>query len=126
MTGLLFWLYLVNAVLLINHEIDSAYWKEWELFRLPGGIGGFLLLHFPLLFLILYGLVLLDRGTAAGLALSLVLSLGGLFAYSIHTYFIRKGREEFKTPVSQIILVATLIVSLVQGAVTILMLLGAG
>ena len=34
MFELLFWLYLVNAVLLITHEIDSAYWKEWELFKL--------------------------------------------------------------------------------------------
>jgi hypothetical protein len=39
----------MNAILLINHEIDSAYWKEWELFKLPGGIGGFLILHFPML-----------------------------------------------------------------------------
>jgi len=44
----LFWLYLINAILLINHEIDSAFWKEWELFKLPGGIGGFLILHFPI------------------------------------------------------------------------------
>ena len=51
----LFWLYLANAILLIIHEIDSAFWKEWELFKLPGGINGFLILHFPLLFLILYG-----------------------------------------------------------------------
>jgi hypothetical protein len=33
MADLLFWLYLVNSVLLINHEIDSAYWKEWDLFN---------------------------------------------------------------------------------------------
>jgi len=26
----LLWLYLANAVLLITHEIDSAYWKEWD------------------------------------------------------------------------------------------------
>jgi len=38
MADLLLWLYLANAVLLINHEIDSAYWKEWELFKLPGGM----------------------------------------------------------------------------------------
>jgi hypothetical protein len=43
MFELLLWLYLVNAVLLINHEIDSAYWKEWELFKLPGSISGFLI-----------------------------------------------------------------------------------
>jgi hypothetical protein len=34
MSDLIFWLYLTNAVLLINHEIDSAYWKEWEIFKL--------------------------------------------------------------------------------------------
>jgi len=33
----LFWIYLTNSVLLINQEIDSAYWKEWKLFGLPGG-----------------------------------------------------------------------------------------
>lgn len=26
------WLYLANATVLITHEIDSAYWHEWELF----------------------------------------------------------------------------------------------
>ena len=31
-------LYLVNASLLVTHEIDSAYWNEWELLHLPGGI----------------------------------------------------------------------------------------
>ena len=29
---LLFWTYLINAVILINHEIDSAYWQEWKFF----------------------------------------------------------------------------------------------
>ena len=31
MKDILFWLYLVNSVLLINHEIESAYWHEWKL-----------------------------------------------------------------------------------------------
>jgi len=57
MEKILFWIYLANAVLLISHEIDSAYWKEWDLFKLPGGITGFLIIHFPLLFFILYGLI---------------------------------------------------------------------
>ena len=67
MTDLLFWVYLINAVLLINHEIDSAYWKEWDLFKLPGGITGFLILHFPILFLILYGLILVFKQSLSGL-----------------------------------------------------------
>jgi len=125
MRDLLFWLYLINAVTLIVHEIDSAYWKEWELFRLPGGLAGFLLLHFPLLLPVLYGLVLVDRGVLAGLVLSLLLSLGGLFAFSIHTYFIRQGRQEFKTPVSLSILWGTLLVSLAQLGVTLAILASA-
>ena len=119
MLEVLFWIYLVNAIFLINHEIDSAYWKEWELFGIPGGIGGFLFLHFPMLFVILYGLVLLSRGSFAGLVISLIVSAGGVFAFYIHTYFIKKGREEFKTPMSMFILISTLAISIVQGLVTL-------
>ena len=123
MSEILFWIYLINAVLLINHEIDSAYWREWDLFGLPGGITGFLLIHFPLLFLVLYGLVLVYQLTIAGLILSLVLSLGGVFAFAIHTYFFRKGRNEFTTPISRFVLIVTLIVSLIQLAITLYLLI---
>ena len=123
MTEVLFWVYLVNAVLLINHEIDSAYWKEWDLFGTPGGITGFLLIHFPALFLFLYGLVLVYQAATAGLIISLILSLSGLFAFTIHTYFIKRGREEFATPISHVILIATLILSLIQLFITIYLLI---
>ena len=119
MAEFLFWLYLVNAVLLINHEIDSAYWKEWELFHLPGGITGFLIIHFPLLLFVLYGLVLVSRPCLAGLIFSLILSFGGVFAFAIHTYFLRQGRSEFDTPMSRLILLSTLNVSIVQFIVTV-------
>jgi hypothetical protein len=119
MADLLLWLYLANSVLLINHEIDSAYWKEWELFKLPGGITGFLLLHLPLLFLILYGLILVSKHSASGLLFSLILCFGGIFAFAIHTYFLRKGRSEFNKPISKCMLVAILLVSAIQLAVTL-------
>ena len=122
----LFWLYLINSILLINHEIDSAYWKEWELFRLPGGINGFLIIHFPLLFLVLYGLVLVNRGIFAGLIFSLIISGGGLFAFGIHSYFIKKGHRQFTTTISRLILKATLVTSIVQGGLTTYLLLNYG
>jgi hypothetical protein len=123
MENMLFWLYMTNAVLLINHEIDSAYWEEWKLFRLPGGIGGFLVIHFPLLFMILYGVAQVHLLTFQGLVISSVLSMGGLFAFSIHMYFIGKGHSEFRAPVSMFILFSTLPVSLAQGAITALLFL---
>ena len=119
MKDLLFWLYMANAIALITHEIDSAYWKEWELFRLPGGLGGFLLLHIPMLLLILYGLVLVREGAFAGLILSLVLCGSGLFAFCIHTWFLKKGDKRFDAPVSKLLLWLILLISLTQAGVTI-------
>jgi hypothetical protein len=123
MFEVVFWLYLVNSVLLIDHEIDSAYWKEWDLFKLPGGITGFLIIHLPLVFLVLYGLILVFQQTFSGLIFSLVLSIGGLFAFTIHTIYIKKGRNEFKVPVSIFLLISILIVSLIQASITVYLLL---
>ena len=120
MVDLLLWLYLTNAILLINHEIDSAYWKEWELFRLPGGITGFLLLHFPLLFIVLYGLVLIAKHSVIGFVFSLILCAGGIFAFAIHAYFLKQGQMKFNKPISKLILVLTLLVSIAQLIVTLL------
>jgi hypothetical protein len=119
MANVVFWLYLTNATLLMVHEIESAYRQEWKLFRLPGGISFFLILHLPLVFLILYGLVQVHQETLAGQVLSLVLSLAGIFAFSIHTFLNLKGHPEFKTPISLLILIATLGVSAAQLVTTI-------
>ena len=116
---MLLWIYLVNATLLIVHEIDSAYWKEWELFKLPGGIQFFNVIHIPLVFLILYGAVEVYTMSLIGLILSLVLSFGGVFAFTIHQYFMWKGNPQFDTPISKLILYATLVFSLVQAWITL-------
>jgi hypothetical protein len=119
MFDILFWLFLVNAAFLITHEIDSAYWKEWDFFKLPGGSTSFMLLHLPLIFLILWGSVLVNQQSIAGLVLSLLLSLAGIFAFTIHAVFIKKGRNEFKVPISMFILTGTLLLSLAQAGCTI-------
>lgn len=123
MSDILFWLYMINSILLINHEIDSAYWKEWELFKIPGDITGFLLLHFPLLFFVLYGLVLVSSGSASGLIFSLILCLSGIFTFSIHIYGLKKGRKEFDKPISKIILTLIVFVSVFQLVVTLSLLI---
>ena len=119
----MFWLYFFNALLLIIHEIDSAYWKEWELFKLPGGITGFLIIHVPLIGAILFGLVAIILWPITGIVFSFILCFGGIFAFSIHTYFIKKGKEEFASPISKAILIATLVVSVIEIVVTILVIL---
>jgi uncharacterized membrane protein len=118
---LLFWIYLINAVILINHEIDSAYWQEWRLIN-PNdrnGINGFLILHLPMIFAILLGLVFVYEGKSAGLIMSLILSAGGIFAFFFHFYHLYKGRPEFNTILSKGLIVSTFIISIVQIFLTI-------
>lgn len=119
--NLLFWVYLVNSVLLITHEIDSAYWQEWKLLnpKFEKGIHVFLILHIPLLFAVLLGLVLVYEYNFAGYIISLALSCSGLFAFVFHTYHLLKGRQEFNTALSKGIIVSTFMASLFQIFVTI-------
>ena len=118
---LLFWTYLINAVILINHEIDSAYWQEWKLLNSndKNGINGFLILHLPIIFTILLGLVLVYEDKFAGLIFSLILSAGGLFAFFFHFYHLRTGRPEFNTIISKGMIISTLIISIFQIILTI-------
>jgi hypothetical protein len=119
MWDLLFWLYLANAVFLMNHEIDSGYQKEWELVGLPGGAAGFLGFHFVLLPPFLWGLVLVYMERTGGLILSAILAAAGIFALAIHTYFIKKGKPGFTAPISQFILWGGAVISVAQGLVTL-------
>ena len=119
----LLWIYIINLILLIIHEIESAYWKEWELFRLPGGLTGFLLFHFPFLFLGLYGLIRVYDQKFSGLIFSLLIGICGLGAFCIHTYFRKKGHDKFGLPVSFFILWSLLLVSFIQLGITVFLLI---
>ncbi len=108
-------LYMVNAALLIVHEMDSAFWKEWELFGMPGGIQVFLILNLLLVLLVLCGLKELAQGSRYGPLYSLWLAGAGLLTILIHGYFLLKGRPEFVLPVSLGVLSLIFVVSSVQG-----------
>lgn len=118
---LLFWTYLINATILIIHEMDSAYWQEWKLIdpNDKNGINGFLILHFPMIIAILLGLIFIYDNRFAGLILSLVLSAGGLFAFFFHFYHLRKGKQEFNTILSKGLIISTFVISAFQIILTI-------
>ncbi len=115
-TPTLLWLYLMNAAVLITHEIDSAYWHEWELFGLPGGVQVFLGLNLLLVIVVLYGHQALALGRVSGFVLSWALAAGGLFAVIIHTCFLLRGGGAFRLPASLALLVTTFVLSLAQAA----------
>jgi hypothetical protein len=107
-------LYLANAAFLIAHEVDSAYWHEWDLFGLSGGIGAFVLVHVPLAVAVLWGFGALQARARAGLWMSAALAAAGLSAGAIHEAFLLSGRPEFRTPVSIAVIAATALLSSVQ------------
>jgi hypothetical protein len=67
-------------------------------------------------------LVLVFQRLSAGLIFSLILSLAGLFAFAVHAFFLRQGRQEFNTPVSLLLLIAILAVSVIQAVITVYLL----
>ena len=83
-------LYIVNATLLLLHEIESAYEKEWEILKLPGKITGFLLLHIPIIILIFYGLIEINQNSAIGLVFGIVTGIGGVIPFIVHKIIVRK------------------------------------
>jgi hypothetical protein len=109
-------LYLLNSVLLFIHEEDSAYWREWELFGLPGGIQSFLAIDIILIVIGLIGFRYVILKRRAGMWFALFQAACGLLAFVLHESFIWNGHPEFTLPMSQAVLILTLVVSIAQAA----------
>ena len=112
-------LYLLNLALLITHEIDSAFWKEWNLFGLPGGIQEFLVVNFLLMLVALVGFRNMISGKRSGYYFALILAGSGIFAFGIHSYFVLQGHQEFTLLVSVVTLIMIFFLSLIQGVLAV-------
>ena len=105
---LLILLYILNATLLILHEIESGYEKEWEILNLPGKITGFLILHIPILLLLFYGLLAVYNQTTGGLIISMITGLGGILPFLIHKVLVNR-KNNFNLLISNIIIYLNLL-----------------
>ncbi|MFZ6778237.1 DUF6713 family protein [Undibacterium sp. Ji83W] len=107
-------IFLLNATVLITHQIDAAFWHEWDLFHIPGGNQTNLLLNLPIIALVLFaqGQVMANNKTALGYY-KLIAFLGFL-TVAIHSAFFAVGNEAFMQPVSIALLIATALLSGMQ------------
>ncbi len=96
-------LYIINGTLLILHEIESAYEKEWELLKLPGKITGFLLLHIPIIIFLFYGLIAIENNSTTGMIFGIILGIGGVIPFIVHKLII-KSACQFNLPISNVII----------------------
>ncbi len=96
-------LYIINAAFLLLHEIESAYEKEWEILKLPGKITGFLLIHIPIIIILFYGLIEIEKISNIGLILGIIMGIGGVIPAVVHKIFF-KSTDHFNLPISNAII----------------------
>ena len=100
--------YFWTLLCLILHQIDTVYWREWEMFYLPGGVQGFLVFNLMAIAVVLAGyrqvLLALPRARLyAGICGAL-----GVGTCLIHAGFALAGLEQFHLPLSVAIIVLCL------------------
>jgi Family of unknown function (DUF6713) len=93
-------LYVWTFALGTVHVVDSAYWREWEILGLPGGIELFLLESLALALLFLYGVSRLARGAPSGVVYAIVLAAVSLAGVALHAVLFLRGGAEFRTVAS--------------------------
>ena len=100
--------YFWTMLFLILHQIDAAYWKEWEMFHLPGGVQGFLVFNLAAIALVLVGYRHVLLATARATLYACVCATLGVGTFLIHACFALAGLEQFHLPLSMAIIVLCL------------------
>ena len=101
-------LYILNSTLLILHEIESAYEKEWEILKLPGKITGFLLIHIPIILILFYGLTEIEKLSTAGLIIGFITGVGGIIPFLVHKVFVKRSNK-FNLLISNVLIYVNVI-----------------
>jgi len=100
--------YFWTMLCLILHQIDAAYWKEWEMFHVPGGIQGFLIFNLAAIAVVLAGYRHVLLGTERAPFYAGVCAALGVGTCLIHAGFALAGQEQFHLPLSIAIIVLCL------------------
>jgi hypothetical protein len=95
--------YILNATLLLLHEIESAFEKEWKILKLPGKITGFLILHVPIIILLFYGLLEIEKQTRTGFIIGIIVGISGSVPFLVHKVLIKR-ENHFNLFISNIII----------------------
>ena len=111
-------LFALNALLLLLHEIESAYEKEWGILKLPGGITGFLLMHIPIILLLFWGLLEIEKGSTAGAVLGIIFGIGGVIPFLVHELLVKKP-DRFNLLISKLIIYSNIVTGIVTAVLSI-------
>jgi len=104
--------YILNIIILILHEIESGYEKEWEILKLPVKLTGFILLHIPILFLFFYGLYFIILYPQTRAIISIISGSIGFIPFLVHKVIINK-KEHFNKTISNILIFGNIITGII-------------
>lgn len=106
--------FIANATVLCTHQIDAAFWHEWEMFHLPGGNQLNLVLNLPIIasVFVAFWHVVARSGHARRAHVYLVFL--GFLTLSLHSMFFGLGYLQFSQPASLALLFATGVLSTLQ------------
>src|SRR5450830_69076 len=100
--------YFCTMLCLILHQIDAAYWQEWDMFYLPGGVQGFLAFNLAAIALVLVGYRHVLLSTPRAVLYACVCAALGVGTFLIHAGFALAGLAQFHLPLSVAIIVLCL------------------
>jgi hypothetical protein len=107
-------LYVANLALLATHQADAAYWHEWDVFGVPGGLPFFLLFTVAAVALLATGLVRVAERAPQARGFAILCAVVGMFTCALHAVFLALNRTAFWTPESLGLLMAVLLTSIAQ------------
>jgi hypothetical protein len=109
---------ILNLALVLTHQVDGAYWHEWEMFQLPGGIQLNNFINVLTFLALLYLFVPVVQRKASGVTCSLVIAAISALVLPTHVGFAIAGYQQFHLPFSIFIIVGTFLLSILQVVLT--------
>jgi chromate transport protein ChrA len=107
-------LYATNLALLLTHQVDAAYQREWEMMGVPGGIAFFLAFNLAVSVPLILAFRSVVKNTKHARTVELILGGVGLITVGIHVVYFFLGRNEFTQISSLLILFAIFFMSVLQ------------
>jgi hypothetical protein len=107
-------IYVTNLSLLATHQVDAAFWHEWEVFGVPGGLTFFLVFNIAAVFALAMGLVLVAKDDPKSRLCEHACAGVGAFTACIHAIFLYFDRHAFWSASSLLILAAIACASVAQ------------
>lgn len=87
--------YVANLVFLSTHQVDAAYWHEWSVFGVPGGLEFFLAFNVFAMAVLALGLVHVAQRRPSARAFVLTCAGVGCLTLGLHAFFLFHDRVAF-------------------------------